>query len=175
MSLMDLSAQAAVRDQSPLDAREDILVYATPPLERPVTVIARHPQALGRLICSGDGLHRQADRRPSRRPGSEPELRHYSHQLHRGIQRSEPMEPGTPYELTIRLSPTGIRFGEGHRIRLDVASSDFPNFDRNHNTGADFWSGLGVARGAPDRLPRPRAPFAPAALGGVEAPTRRSC
>ena len=58
------------------------------------------------------------------------------------------MEPGTPYELTIRLGPTGIRFGEGHRIRLDVASSDFPNFDRNHNTGADFWSDpeLRVAR-----------------------------
>ena len=29
---------------------------------------------------------------------------------------------------------------EEHRIRLDVSSSDFPNFDRNHNTGADFWS-----------------------------------
>ena len=35
MSLMDLSAQAAVRDQSPLDAREDILVYASP-LDRPI-------------------------------------------------------------------------------------------------------------------------------------------
>ena len=50
------------------------------------------------------------------------------------------IEPGTPYEYTIRLNPTGVLFRRGHRIRLDVASSDFPNFDRNHNTGADFWS-----------------------------------
>ena len=28
-------------------------------------------------------------------------------------------------------------FAAGHRIRLDVTSSDFPNFDRNHNTGGD--------------------------------------
>ena len=65
-----------------------------------------------------------------------------------GYDEPKPMEAETPYELTIRLGPTGIRFGEGHRIRLDVASSDFPNFDRNHNTGADFWSDseLRVAR-----------------------------
>lgn len=37
------------------------------------------------------------------------------------------------------LMPTSILFRQGHRIRLDIASSDFPNFDRNHNTGNDFW------------------------------------
>ena len=31
-------------------------------------------------------------------------------------------------------------FRKGHRIRVDIASSVFPNFDRNHNTGRDFWS-----------------------------------
>ena len=50
------------------------------------------------------------------------------------------IEPGSPYEYTINMMPTGVRFGKGHRIRLDVSSSDFPNFDRNHNTGRDFWS-----------------------------------
>ena len=57
-----------------------------------------------------------------------------------GYDEPKPIEPETPYELTIRLGLTGIRFSEGHRIRLDVTSSDFPNFDRNHNTGAEFWS-----------------------------------
>ena len=33
-----------------------------------------------------------------------------------------------------------MRFEPGSRIRLDISSSDFPNFDRNHNTGADYWS-----------------------------------
>ena len=53
MSLMGLDAQAAVRDQSPLDARDDILVYATPSAGKAGDRYRpRHPQALGRLICS---------------------------------------------------------------------------------------------------------------------------
>ena len=37
------------------------------------------------------------------------------------------------------MLPTSALFKPGHRIRLDVTSSDFPNFDRNHNTGGDDW------------------------------------
>ena len=50
-----------------------------------------------------------------------------------------PLNPDEVYELSIALNPTGILFQKGHRIWLDVSSSDFPNFDRNHNTGADYW------------------------------------
>ena len=50
------------------------------------------------------------------------------------------IEPGRTYEYTIRVSPTGNLFRRGHRIRLDVSSSDFPNFDRNHNTGGDDYA-----------------------------------
>ena len=49
-------------------------------------------------------------------------------------------EPGDPYEYDIKLNPIGCRFLKGQRIRLYVTSSDFPNFDRNHNTGKDYWS-----------------------------------
>lgn len=35
----------------------------------------------------------------------------------------------------VKLGPAACRFLEGHRIRLDMTSSDFPNHDRNHNTG----------------------------------------
>ena len=149
MSLMDLSAQAAVRDQSPLDVREDILVYTTPPLDRPVTVIG--PVTLKLWVASSapetDFTAKLIDVRPD---GLAVNLSYgiMRTSYREGYDEPKPMEPGTPYELTIRLGPTGIRFGEGHRIRLDVASSDFPNFDRNHNTGADFWSDseLRVAR-----------------------------
>ena len=54
-----------------------------------------------------------------------------------GTEKAELIEPGKVYEFAITLNPTGNRFMEGHRIRVDVQSSDFPNFDRNHNTGAD--------------------------------------
>ncbi len=47
------------------------------------------------------------------------------------------VRPGDVVEYRIVLRPTANRFLPGHRIRLDVTSSDFPNFDRNHNTGGD--------------------------------------
>ncbi len=40
-----------------------------------------------------------------------------------------------PYEFTIHLYPTSNVFKKGHRIRLDISSSNFPRFDLNPNTG----------------------------------------
>ena len=45
------------------------------------------------------------------------------------------MNPGDIYELEITLFPTANRFAAGHRIRLEVSSSNFPRFDPNPNTG----------------------------------------
>ncbi len=45
------------------------------------------------------------------------------------------MNPGNVYELEITLFPTANRFGAGHRIRLEISSSNFPRFDPNPNTG----------------------------------------
>jgi hypothetical protein len=45
------------------------------------------------------------------------------------------LEPGRPYEFTIELYPTSVVFMPGHRIRLDISSSNFPRFDVNPNTG----------------------------------------
>ena len=43
--------------------------------------------------------------------------------------------PGTAEEISITLYPTSNRFCAGHRIRLDISSSNFPRFDVNPNTG----------------------------------------
>ena len=48
------------------------------------------------------------------------------------------LEPGTVYEFTIDLWAISNVFFKGHRIRVDIASSNFPNFDRNPNTGHKF-------------------------------------
>jgi putative CocE/NonD family hydrolase len=58
----------------------------------------------------------------------------------RGRYRNGPgkatlMTPGQPYEFTIEMYPTSLVFRKGHRIRLDVSSSNFPRFDVNPNTG----------------------------------------
>jgi putative CocE/NonD family hydrolase len=45
------------------------------------------------------------------------------------------MEPGRVYEITIEPQATSNYFAAGHRIRLDVSSSNFPHYDVNPNTG----------------------------------------
>ena len=52
-----------------------------------------------------------------------------------GYDRAELMEPDKPYEVRIDVPPTSNLFVAGHRIRVDVASSSFPKFDVNPNTG----------------------------------------
>jgi len=46
-----------------------------------------------------------------------------------------PLVPGEVYELSVPLGPVGCRFYRGHRVRLYVTSSFFPEYDRNMNTG----------------------------------------
>ena len=45
------------------------------------------------------------------------------------------MTPGEVYQFTITLFPMSNVFKKGHRIRLDISSSNFPRFDVNPNTG----------------------------------------
>lgn len=52
-----------------------------------------------------------------------------------GFEREALMEPGQVYAVTVTLPPTSNLFAPGHRIRLDISSSNFPRFDLNPNTG----------------------------------------
>jgi putative CocE/NonD family hydrolase len=52
-----------------------------------------------------------------------------------GPERQELVTPGEIYRLTIEPFPTANVFKKGHRIRVDVSSSNFPRFDVNPNTG----------------------------------------
>jgi putative CocE/NonD family hydrolase len=47
------------------------------------------------------------------------------------------MRPGEIYPITIELFPIGNLFRRGHRLQLDIASSNFPHFDINPNSGED--------------------------------------
>ena len=53
-----------------------------------------------------------------------------------GYDKPEFMEPGVAYEFEFELYPTSNIFAAGHRIRVDISSSNWPRFDVNHNTGA---------------------------------------
>ena len=45
------------------------------------------------------------------------------------------MVPGEVYAITIELFPVANLFCRGHRLRLDISSSNFPHFDVNPNSG----------------------------------------
>ena len=51
------------------------------------------------------------------------------------LSEPEPLVPGEVYELRIDLGPVGASIPAGSRLRLDISSSDFPQWDRNLNTG----------------------------------------
>jgi uncharacterized protein len=55
-----------------------------------------------------------------------------------GLDKSELARPGKIYPLTIDAGVTSNVFLAGHSIRVEIASSNFPRFDRNPNTGRAF-------------------------------------
>ena len=84
-----------------------------------------------------------------------------------GYENPSPIKADVPLKYRVRLNPMGILLKPNQRLRLYVSSSDFPNFDRNHNSGKPFWSDaeLRVARqtifhdaGRPSRLVLPVVP-----------------
>jgi len=129
---------AGAFDQNPVEKRVDVLVYSTPAFTENVEVTgpitldlyvsstARDTDFTGKLVDVwpngfaqnlADGILR-ARYRNSRQ---EPEL----------------LELGRVYEVTVDLGATSNVFLKGHRLRLEVSSSNFPRFDRNLNTGED--------------------------------------
>jgi putative CocE/NonD family hydrolase len=134
--LLSLGLDQGPRDQRSVEAREDVLCYNTPVLEKPVEVTgpielvlsisssARDTDFTGKLVdvypdgraeILTDGILRARYRESF----SEPRL----------------LQPGQIYELHLDLWATSNLFKAGHRIRLEVSSSNFPRFDRNTNTG----------------------------------------
>lgn len=123
-------------DQRAVERREDVLVYTTRPLRKDLTVVgpvkvllyvatsARDtdftaklvdvfPDGFARILC--DGLLR---------------LR-YRESLEHAVLSN----PGEVYEIAVDAGVTGNVFQKGHRLRVEISSSNFPRFDRNPNTG----------------------------------------
>lgn len=150
MSLMGADSQMAPVDQRPNERRTDILVYQTPPLKRDLVLIG--PVTLD-LWASSDGpdtdfCAKLIEVAPDGGPILNISTGIMRARYRDGYDSPSLMQPGQPYLFQIKMLPVGIRLRKGSRLRIDITSSDFPAFDRNHNTGADFWSDgdLRVAR-----------------------------
>ena len=124
------------RDRRLIERRDDLLIYSTKILEKDIevtgpvelvlyasssatdtdftgTLVDVHPEGLAVHICEG------IVRARFRESYKEPTL----------------IEPDVVYKFRFSLWETSNLFRAGHRIRLEISSSNFPRFDRNLNTG----------------------------------------
>ena len=141
MSLMSAESQAAPVDQAPHDYRRDILFYQTPKLAQEVEITGPVELILWAQTDAPD-TDWTAKLAVVLEDGMAVNLTYgiMRAQYREGFSQPRPIEANVPLEYTVRLNPTGILLKPGQRLRLYVSSSDFPNFDRNHNTGKPYWS-----------------------------------
>ncbi|HEY3059639.1 MAG TPA: CocE/NonD family hydrolase [Chloroflexota bacterium] len=125
-----------------LEDRPDVLVFRTPPLERDVEVTG--PVSVMLEVSSSAPDTDFTAKLIDEYPPSEDYPHGYALNLVDSILRVRYrdgwdhevlMQPGETYRVTIALAPTSNVFARGHRIRLDISSSNFPRFDVNSNTG----------------------------------------
>lgn len=124
------------QSQDVVEVREDVLVYSTPVLREAVTVIGpvrAHIWASSSAVDT-DFTAKLVDVKPDGDTYSLCEGIVRAH-VKNGMDRQELLIPGAVYEYEIEMGATGIVFGEGHQIRLEISSSNFPKHDRNMNTG----------------------------------------
>ncbi len=125
-------------DQRPLATRQDILVYQTKPLAKRIEVTGKPTVELYAASSAPDTdwFVRLIDVAPDglARDVSQGQIRaRYRH----GLDKPALLDPGKVVKYTISMNATSNAFLPGHRIRVDITSSDFPNYDRNHNTAAN--------------------------------------
>ncbi len=129
----------APSDQRALEERRDVLVYTSAALDTTLEVTGPVQLVLWAASSARDTdfTARLVDVHPD---GA-------ARALTDGIVRARYREgrttprlltPDTPTEFVIELGATSNAFLPGHRIRLEVSSSNFPRFDRNPNTGGTF-------------------------------------
>ncbi|MGE0170374.1 CocE/NonD family hydrolase [Nocardioides sp.] len=136
ISMGGLLQRMGPRDRREVEERDDVLTYTSQELDEDVEVIGPVSATLfvsssaldtdftaalidvypdGRAIGLADGILR---------------LRYRD-----GLATPEPLVPGLVYEVEIDLVAVANVFKAGHRIRVEISSSNFPRFDRNPNTG----------------------------------------
>jgi len=128
-------------DQQKIEQRPDLLIYTGPELTAPQAVIGT-PRAelwVSSSAPDSDWIVRLCDVYPDGRSFnlSTGILRA---RYREGLDREVLMQPGSVYRLTVELDSLAHVFLPGHRLRLEIAGSSFPQFARNHQTGGDNYS-----------------------------------
>jgi putative CocE/NonD family hydrolase len=137
-TLMPTIQRAGIIDRAGVEARPDVLCYSSAPLADDVEVAGRIEIELWAMSSAVDTdfTAHLVDVEPTGfcRGVAEGIVRaRYRDSVKR---RSRPLEPGVPTRLRIDLCDLAYTFRTGHRLRVEVSSSNFPRFDRNLNTAA---------------------------------------
>jgi len=137
------------RDQAAIETRKDVLVYSTEPLANDVEITGRIMVTLHAASSAPDTdfMAKLVDVHPNGYVQilTEGNIRA---RYRTSFMEQRLITPGQVYEYTLDLWSTSQVFKRGHRIRLEVTSSNFPKYDRNPNTGRKFGEDteLAVAR-----------------------------
>lgn len=130
---------AGPKDQRPIESRNDVLVYTSEALQSPLAIAG--PVKM-KLFAATDGrdtdwMVKLVDVHPNGFAMNIAEgiLRA---RFRKGVDKMELLQPNEVYEFDIDMAGTANVFQPGHRIRVDITSSNFPQFDRNPNTGEDL-------------------------------------
>ena len=136
----------------PISSRQDVLVYQTEPLTEDVRIAGNVEAALWVSSDAPDtdfyvklvDLYPPSADYPAGYgvPVSEGILRA---RYREGFEKSVLMEEGKKYRLEFPLQPAANVFKANHRIQIQIASSNFPNFDINRNTGDPHDRGWRIA------------------------------
>jgi hypothetical protein len=131
---------AGALDQREVEERQDVLVYTSAPLPEGLEVTGpiRAVLFVSSSVPDTDITCKLVDVYPDGRAFNIQEgilrMRYRG-----GVTTRAAMRPGEVYRVEVDLQATSNFFGPGHRIRLEVSSSNFPRFDRNLNTGGRNW------------------------------------
>jgi uncharacterized protein len=133
----DYTGTKPITEQRPLSARQDVLVYTSEPLTHGIEMTGDIDVVIygSSSARDTDFVAKLVDVYPN---GSALNVREGILRARYRNGRGRPaalMQPGTVYDLPIRLGAYSLYLPPGHRMRLQVTSSSFPRYDRNLNTG----------------------------------------
>ena len=133
----DALGGAGAFDQSDIELRNDVLVFSTPALENDIEVTGPITVKLYASTSAKDTdfTAKLVDVYPEEEKAINLTDSIIRARYRNGTEKAVLLEPNEVYEYTIDLWSTSNVFKKGHKIRIDISSSNFPRFDRNLNTG----------------------------------------
>lgn len=129
---------AVATDQRAVEARQDVLVYSTEVLDQGLALVGdlRAVLFLKADVADTDIAVKLVDVYPDGTAYNVTDsllrLRYRD-----GVHAPAPITPGQVYKVVVGEMTTSNYFAKGHRLRLEIAGANFPNSDRNWNTGGD--------------------------------------